>query len=425
MDAAVSHLWQSTLVACVAAMLAWWLRHHSAAVRCWIWAAASMKFLVPFAALSWFVNMLPWPDWQTTGSAIVTVNTLFTSSALPPVSRATSGLLAVIWLTGTLVVMAGWMWKWCRIADIAQRSTPIRSGSVHDALRRIEHVAGVSMPITIVSSPAQLEPGVFGISTPVVLWPAHLTGRIREEHVEPIIAHEICHVIRRDNLIASVHMLTLAMFWFHPLVWWIGARLIAERERACDEHVLELGQQPAPYAAAILETCELCIAAPLANLAGISGGDLKWRIVRIMNPRVCQPMGPLRKAILTGAALVMLVLPVAAGACAGPTPIPAENEVALNPERPGPGVQLPKLVREVKPQYSARAIQEKIQGEVVMECVVGIDGKPSDVKVIRPLDPDLDQAALDAAKLWEFEPGTRSGKPVPVIVTVTMGFTLK
>ena len=60
-----------------------------------------------------------------------------------------------------------------------------------------------------------------------------------------------------------------------------------------------------------------------------------------------------------------------------------------------------------------------------MECVVGIDGKSSDVKVIRSLDPDLDRAAVEAAKLWEFQPGTRQGKPVPVIVTVAIGFTLK
>ena len=55
-----------------------------------------------------------------------------------------------------------------------------------------------------------------------------------------IVAHELCHVGRRDNLAAAVHMIVEAVFWFHPLVWWIGTRLVEERERACDEEVLPM-----------------------------------------------------------------------------------------------------------------------------------------------------------------------------------------
>ena len=52
---------------------------------------------------------------------------------------------------------------------------------------------------------------------------------------------------RRDNLAAAIHMVVEAIFWFHPLVWWIGARLVEERERACDEEVLRLGNEPTVY----------------------------------------------------------------------------------------------------------------------------------------------------------------------------------
>jgi periplasmic protein TonB len=60
-----------------------------------------------------------------------------------------------------------------------------------------------------------------------------------------------------------------------------------------------------------------------------------------------------------------------------------------------------------------------------MECVVKADGTVGDKKVVKSLDPDLDQAALDAASQWLFEPGTRDGKPVNVLVTIAMAFTLK
>ena len=72
---------------------------------------------------------------------------------------------------------------------------------------------------------------------PVLLWPEGLSEKLDDAHLEAVIAHELCHVRRRDNLTAAVHMLVEAVFWFHPLVWWLGARLIDERERACDEEV--------------------------------------------------------------------------------------------------------------------------------------------------------------------------------------------
>ena len=59
--------------------------------------------------------------------------------------------------------------------------------------------------------------------------------------MEAMLAHEVAHVRRRDNLTAALHMLVEAMFWFHPLVWWMERRLVEERERACDEEVVEMG----------------------------------------------------------------------------------------------------------------------------------------------------------------------------------------
>ena len=83
-----------------------------------------------------------------------------------------------------------------------------------------------------------MEPGVFGIFRPVLLVPEGITDRLTPAQWKTILTHELCHVRRRDNLTAAIHMAIEAIFWFHPLVWWIGKRLIDERERACDEEVL-------------------------------------------------------------------------------------------------------------------------------------------------------------------------------------------
>ena len=95
--------------------------------------------------------------------------------------------------------------------------------------------------------------------------------------------------------------------------------------------------------------------------------------------------------------------------------------------RPGSGITLPSVVREVKPAYTADAMRAKVQGSVWLECIVMPDGSVGDVKVTRSLDPifGLDQEAIKAAKQWRFRPGMRQGEPVPVIITIELTFTLR
>ncbi|MDP1568818.1 MAG: energy transducer TonB [Vicinamibacterales bacterium] len=95
--------------------------------------------------------------------------------------------------------------------------------------------------------------------------------------------------------------------------------------------------------------------------------------------------------------------------------------------RPGSGVTVPRLVRDVKPQYTADAMRAKVQGTVLLECVVMPDGSVGDVQVVRSLDAvfGLDQEAIRAARQWRFMPGTLKGDPVPVIITIELSFTLR
>lgn len=90
------------------------------------------------------------------------------------------------------------------------------------------------------------------------------------------------------------------------------------------------------------------------------------------------------------------------------------------------GVKSPVLVSEVKPVYTKDAKDRKVQGTVEMLAVVKADGTvDDDVRVIRSLDPDLDQAAITATRQWKFHPGTKDDKPVDVEVNIELTFTLK
>jgi protein TonB len=94
---------------------------------------------------------------------------------------------------------------------------------------------------------------------------------------------------------------------------------------------------------------------------------------------------------------------------------------------PGNGVTLPSVVREVRAGYTKEAKDQRIEGTVLMDCVVKADGAVGDVTVTRSLDAiyGLDREAIAALKQWQFRPGVKDGKPVAVQVTVEMTFTLK
>ena len=95
--------------------------------------------------------------------------------------------------------------------------------------------------------------------------------------------------------------------------------------------------------------------------------------------------------------------------------------------RPADGVSLPQLLREVKPRYTGEAMRAQIEGAVLLGVVVNTDGTVGDVFVVRSLDRahGLDEQAVEAARRWQFMPGLRNGEPVPVLITMSMTFTLR
>jgi bla regulator protein blaR1 len=324
-----NHLWQSTLVLAAAALLTLALRKNQARIRYWIWLAASLKFLIPFAPLitigeqlSWFRSSAP-----TQAGVYLTIEQIgqpFASpvsgtSALPIHAYApapTSILPAVLvffWLAGCLAVVAIWWMRWRRVSAAIRESAAMHTGDELETLRRLERAAGLPTELAILSSPTTLEPGIFGIFRPVLLWPKGISGHLTHDHLEGVLAHEVCHVRRRDNLAACIHMVVEALFWFHPLVWWVGARLIDERERACDEQVLEFGSRREVYAESILKVCEFCVGSPLACVAGVTGSDLKKRMVHIMSEHTGRKLDFSRKLLITAAAVLAMAIPVVFG----------------------------------------------------------------------------------------------------------------
>lgn len=311
-----NHLWQSTLFAAVAGLLTLTLGRNRARVRHTVWLAASYKFLIPFSLLIALGGQFRWrtaPETTAPSNLSVVIGQVtqpfpdeaFSLPASPPTWSAYSLLPSVllgIWLCGFLGITFSWWVHWRLIQAAVRAASPI----------------DLSLPIRALASPALIEPGVFGVFRPVLLLPEGIFHRLTPAQLDAVLAHELCHVRHRDNLIAAIHMLVETGFWFHPLVWWIGKRMAAERERACDEEVLRLGSEPRVYAEGILTVCKLYLESRLPCVSGVAGSNLRKRIQIIMTTSLIAPLNPAKKAILSVTAAATFAIPIVIGMSPAP-----------------------------------------------------------------------------------------------------------
>jgi len=323
--AVANHLWQSTVFAAVVGLVALALRRNPARVRYSLWLAASVKILIPFSLLIGLGGLLPKPQRVVAAptavySAMDEVGQPFSGEMLPVTegrSRAQGRensqklplLVAAVWLCGVVGVLLVWCGRWRQVAATLRRAAPVEDGREVEILRRLDGRERIAMRL----SRELMEPGIFGILRPVLLWPEQLSERLDDEHIEAILAHERMHVRRRDNLTAMLHMAVEAAFWFHPMVWWMERRMVEERERACDEAVVERGGKAEAYAESLLKTCRFCVESPLACVAGVTGADLKKRIVQIMNERIVRKLDCSRKLLLVTVGVMAVAVPIVFG----------------------------------------------------------------------------------------------------------------
>jgi uncharacterized protein (TIGR03435 family) len=344
--ALINHLWQSTIVAIGAALVALALRRNHASTRHAVWLAASLKFLLPFSVLIALGAAFSWPSAPAPASVAPAIAETVQTIAEPfadlstgparlivepaPTSTPWATVLAAVWFAGMLVVIALRVRGWLQVRAAVRASTPVA-------------LPGVDNGVDVRATPGLLEPGVVGIWRPVLLVPVGLESTLNADQLRAVVAHELHHIRRRDNLTSALHMAVETVFWFHPVVWWVGARLIDERERACDEYVVASGAAPDAYAEAILHVCKRYVEQPVACVSGVTGSDLKKRLGAILAGRVGLGLSNTRKAVLVLAAAVALAVPVAAGMITAPPrttpqasgPVPRFDVVSVRPCAPG------------------------------------------------------------------------------------------
>ena len=340
--ALANHLWQSTLFACAIGLLTVLLKSNRAAVRHGLWLAASIKFLLPFSVLIAIGSQMEWQkaptvDQQQRQEAMEQVVEPLAVLASPARSLPQSSsspiatILFSVWLAGFAANGLAYWRRWWQVR----------------AALRTASALPLDLPIPTFSSSAHLEPGVFGIFRPVLLLPGGLREHLTQTQVEAVIAHELCHVRRHDNLTFAIHMIVEALFWFYPPVRWIGARLIAERERACDEAVLRLGSDPEDYAMGIVTVCRLYLKSPLACVSGVTGSDLRRRVETIMLNRIAESMDTGKKLMLFVAGVAAVTVPLLVGI------VNAPSSQAQQPAKPVPQL----IATSALPEFEVASIR--------------------------------------------------------------------
>jgi beta-lactamase regulating signal transducer with metallopeptidase domain len=215
----------------IVALLALLLRKNQARIRYWLWMTASAKFLIPFSLLVSLGSHLPWPihavaPKTTAYVAIEEMSQPFleVTAQTPiaiPVSQPTAShvptpilppMLTALWLSGFITMMCFWCVQWRRISRLVRSSGPLIEGREVDLLRKAERLARLPRSVPLLASGNSMEPGVFGIIRPVLLWPQGIALHMDDAHLGSVLAHEVCHVQRRDNLTSAIHMLVEAIF---------------------------------------------------------------------------------------------------------------------------------------------------------------------------------------------------------------------
>lgn len=362
------------------------LRSASADARRAIWRAV-------------FVGVAVLPLWRVSDASRDAASYVSLASVPAVVTTAANQAASLPWLD--MIWAAGCAAVLARLAlGLAQVRRWSRTATRGDGA---DFAAGVTVPMT------------WGVVRPQILLPESARTWPPAAR-ELVLRHEAAHVRHHDWAWQIFARVVTATLWFHPLAWIADRQLRREAERAADDAVLASGVDAADYADELVNVARTMATGPAAIMAAVGmveRSSLEHRVRHVLNTAAARrPAGWAMRG-----AIVALVAALSVS-------------VAAVQERPvykvgDEGVTAPKVIREAKPQYSQDALRNRIEGEVILEAVVTEEGTLDDIRVVKPLETSLDQAAIDAALEWRFEPGRKNGDAVRVRVTLVFQFTVK
>ncbi len=400
MTATVLHLTSLSAKVALLGGIAWvqlyLLRRASASSRSRLCSLALVAILLFGAG-----EMLA-PQWMVKAPVFT-----LTAAAAPRGSTASAPIPVTSWLTWAWMAGAGFMLLRAVVGRTAITMVRMRS-------RLLERVEGVDVQNANVQTPM-----LAGLWRPAILLPEAACDWTEEQR-GMVLTHELTHFRQGDvwtNLLAQI---LRAVFWFHPVVWLLVARLSREQELTCDEAVLAAGHSGHDYAAFLLAEVRNLKSSEMFScaMAGSGAQSLKQRFAHLLDP---MPRPALTRRIAVALASLALVVMTLTAV----RPVWSQSQGGREVYKVGNGVTSPKVLNIIHPDYTEEARAGKIEGTVLVKAVITEEGTADSIEVVKGIDAGLDQRAMDALSRWTFEPGTKDGKPVAVWATIEINFRLK
>ena len=363
------------------------LRVRSAAARHRAWTAVLLAMLllpawaawgprIPLAADEVVSIVLPEPVPQTTRPAPAVPS----APAAPPAPALPQPPGPAPWIAAVYFLIAAALLARLLAATLWTRSLQRQT-------RRIDGV---------LTSPACSAPITIGWLRPVMLLPEHWTGWTERQR-EAVLLHEQEHVRRRDPLIRWLSLLNRALFWFHPLAWWLERKLAVLAEEACDEAVLARGHAPDEYARYLIDIARSVEQAGSRLRLHVAFGDtaaLTRRVRRILR---MPPAPALSRARAFGAISLSAAVFIGSLACTQAQPSMAD----LRDKRAKAGQAEQERLQALRAEAKAMTLE---QAQAVEN---GLKSKPDDRethrKVMLYYQQHSDLAGLNALSLWYIE----------------------
>jgi beta-lactamase regulating signal transducer with metallopeptidase domain len=275
-DALLHFVWQGALIGVVTVSVLNGLRPARAATRYAVLCAA-FAFLVA-APIVTLLTLVMAPSLSNGASHVLVTRTV--ASVTPSWART---VVLPLWVAGVCVCGARTLIAY-RYLVALRVGAYAAAGHVLDIVRALEQRMHVRRRVQVVIAAASGGPSMAGWLRPVLLLPAAVITGLTPEQLETIIAHEMAHVRRHDYFVNVIQLVAETLLFYHPVTWWLSARLREERELCCDDIVVETCGDAVVYARALAESERRRVAtlgAPIAAL-GANDGPLMYRIRRLL-----------------------------------------------------------------------------------------------------------------------------------------------
>jgi beta-lactamase regulating signal transducer with metallopeptidase domain len=374
--ALLQFVWQGVLVTIVWQIVLFALRKHSPNLR-YAASCVALAAMVALPVITGFTMYEPSDehDFYSFGKAAFTITIRALRSG--PVSAPSSWVSALqpwmlrVWIAGVLFLSFRLAWLGGRISSLRRASRPA-DAAIRAVAARLAARIGVRRAVRILVSALPDGPSVAGWIRPVIMMPAAVLLRLDEQQVEAILAHEIAHLQRYDDVVNIAQSLIETVLFYHPCVWWVSNRIRRERELCCDDLAVAISGDAVVYARALMNVDAMRVTTA-GLVLGAAGDSLTYRIRRIAG------VANQENTSLPG----LVVLGIAVICCA----------VCSSPARgsfPAPRRQYPEVARVAG-----------VQGTVPVEVKIDALGQVGNAKALGG-PRELRQAAAGIASALQF-----------------------